>query len=392
MLVALFAQSGSAQPLDHYDAWIDSPGGKVRFGLELSALDAASPHARIINGDEVVEPVTTRPEPGVLLLRFEPYESELRITKGQEAGTLSGEWTKRRNADETFTMPFHAAPRAPVAHHLPSYATLHERWAIQLESREDLVVGLFTATNDGRARGTIMTTTGDSRYLQGTYDGTTLELHSFDGTKAYILRATFEDKATMKGQTWSGPTSTDTFTATANPSVTLPDDLAQTRALSRPDLDTLAFQNAEGQLIPLSTLIDGPAVINVFGTWCPNCNDAAALMKHFDETYRARGLRVVGLAYELRGDHAQDWPRVESFRARNAISYPLLLAGVSKKELASTTLPFLDEVRSFPTTIFIDRHGNVRAVHSGFAGPATGEHHDALVARLTQIVESMLTE
>lgn len=392
MLAALFAHTTSAQPLDHYDAWIESPGGKVRFGLELSALDAPAPRARIINGDEIVEPLASRPEPGVLLLRFEPYESELRITKGQEAGTLSGVWTKRRNADETFTMPFHAAPRAPVAPRRPSYATLHERWAIAFASREDLVVGLFTARNDGTARGTIMTTTGDARYLHGTYDGTTLELHAFDGTKAYILRATFEDKATMKGQTWSGPTSTDTFTATADPDATLPDDLAQTRALTRPDLDALAFQDASGQPVRLSTLIDGPAVINVFGTWCPNCNDAAALMKHFDETYRARGLRVVGLAYELRGDHAKDWPRVESFRARNGISYPLLLAGVSKKELASTTLPFLDEIRSFPTTIFIDRDGNVRAVHSGFAGPATGEHHDALVARLTQIVESMLSE
>ncbi|MFM7627866.1 MAG: hypothetical protein ACKO7G_15665 [Gammaproteobacteria bacterium] len=47
---------------------------------------------------------------------------------------------------------------------------------------------------------------------------------------------------------------------------------------------------------------------------------------------------------------------------------------------------------AFPTTIFIDRGGKVRRIHTGFAGPATGEHHTKLVSEFERTVDALLAE
>jgi hypothetical protein len=70
--------------------------------------------------------------------------------------------------------------------------------------------------------------------------------------------------------------------------------------------------------------------------------------------------------------------------------YDFLLTGVSPKE-ANKALPMLNHVMSFPTTIFIDKKGNVRKIHTGYAGPAT-EGYNAFKSKITSFVEEMLKE
>jgi hypothetical protein len=50
----------------------------------------------------------------------------------------------------------------------------------------------------------------------------------------------------------------------------------------------------------------------------------------------------------------------------------------------------LDKVRAWPTTIFMDGDGDVRAVYSGFSGPATGAAHERLRDSFERIVSEML--
>jgi len=49
-------------------------------------------------------------------------------------------------------------------------------------------------------------------------------------------------------------------------------------------------------------------------------------------------------------------------------------------------------VRAFPTTLFLDGSGKVRAVHTGFSGPATGPEHDKLRSDFERLIESLLAE
>jgi hypothetical protein len=52
----------------------------------------------------------------------------------------------------------------------------------------------------------------------------------------------------------------------------------------------------------------------------------------------------------------------------------------------------LSQVYGSPTSILVDRKGVVRSIHTGFAGPATGRHHDECVKEFSEQVERLLTE
>jgi hypothetical protein len=69
-----------------------------------------------------------------------------------------------------------------------------------------------------------------------------------------------------------------------------------------------------------------------------------------------------------------------------------LIAGISDKDEAAKKLPMLERVYAFPTTIFIDRRGQVRKIHSGFSGPATGEHYAQLVDEFKRTLDQLLAE
>ena len=133
-------------------------------------------------------------------------------------------------------------------------------------------------------------------------------------------------------------------------------------------------------------------VAEVFGTWCPNCNDQAPLMSRWYEEYSERGLEMVGIAFEFTGEEDEDLDMLGRYADKYAVDYPLLLGGTSDKTQAGAQLPDLSAVQSFPTTIFIDRHGRVRGVYSGFSGPATGEAYENLQIEFRGQIEKLLAE
>jgi len=66
---------------------------------------------------------------------------------------------------------------------------------------------------------------------------------------------------------------------------------------------------------------------------------------------------------------------LKRLKERLSIPYPILLAqtGTASKKKAAEKLPMLNHVLSYPTTIFINKNGQVQKIHTGFNGPATGQ-------------------
>ena len=108
--------------------------------------------------------------------------------------------------------------------------------------------------------------------------------------------------------------------------------------------------------------------------------------------YADQGVEVVALMYEHLEDEALARQQVQRFRDKFGIRYHTLLAGISDKTAAAETLPALSKVLAFPTTIFIARDGSVREIHTGFSGPGTGEHYDALKKRIYGLVDTLVAE
>lgn len=383
-----------------YDAWLESRGGRVTFGLEI-APDGQ--RATIQNGEErVVVAGSLSADGGTLVLPFEPYGAELRVRAADTDGELQGEWIRCRELNSYTTIAFGAAPHAPLPLTCPLSLTLPERWTIRFATDKPgdaPDVGVFRVMPDGRVNGTILTTTGDWRYLHGTFDGVTLELCSFSGSGATLIRATIDAAdSTLSGRVWSGGGEPRDFTAIADATASLPDDFAVTRATGRPKLDAIEFIDpATDRPVRVSSFLPagarGPALIHLFGTWCPNSNDAASQMNDVYEAYASRGLTVVALAFEGTGDHAMDLDRIAHFRAHHDTRYPILLAaGNSDKEKASALLPFIDRVHAYPTSILIDRHGRITAIHTGYSGPATGAAHTRMRERVIAEIERVMDE
>jgi peroxiredoxin len=133
-------------------------------------------------------------------------------------------------------------------------------------------------------------------------------------------------------------------------------------------------------------------IVALAGSWCPNCHDEAAFLAPLYRDYRDRGLEVVALMFEHFGDFDRAAAATQRFRQHYGIDYTTLIAGISDKDDAAKKLPMLDRVYAFPTTIFIDRQGQVRKIHTGFSGPATGEHYTQFVDEVKQTLDQLLAE
>lgn len=398
-------------------AWLDSPGGELPFGLELRPAAPSAPggaaagslQAFLLNPPERIPIARVSWSAGELVLHLDPYASTLRARLGGSPQTLEGTWRKQKGADSFVELPFHArfgaarrftAPAAGGAPR-PAAAPLPPRWRVKFASDPDAAVGLFTEPSPDLLTGTFLTSTGDYRYLAGNRDGDRLRLSCFDGAHAFLFDARLQPAdpprraaAHLAGDFYSGDRWHDTWTAEPDEKAQLADPFTQSRASAQAELGALRFPDVQGR----SRALNDPAfagkarILEVFGTWCPNCNDATAYLVELDRKYRARGLAIVGLAFEVTGDLAQDAAQVRRFAAFHHAEFPLLIAGLADKEKASRSLPLLDRVRAYPTTLFLHRDGRVRAVHSGFSGPATGAAHAELRRHFEELIEELLAE
>jgi hypothetical protein len=85
---------------------------------------------------------------------------------------------------------------------------------------------------------------------------------------------------------------------------------------------------------------------------------------------------------------------LQPFKKRFKVQYPILITGVTVSDSLRTekTLPQLESINAFPTTIFVDKKGNIRKIESGFAGPATGEHYTEFKKEFNKIIDELLAE
>ena len=154
------------------------------------------------------------------------------------------------------------------------------------------------------------------------------------------------------------------------------------------------FPDAEGRPLSLKDerFKDKVVVVQIMGSWCPNCMDETRFLAPWYKQNRERGVEVVGLSFERSARLEDAAPLMRRMAERYEVSYAILHAGSSDKATAARSLPMLNHIMSFPTTIFIDRKGRVRQIHTGFSGPSTGVYYDTYVEEFNRFMDKLLAE
>ena len=334
------------------------------------------------------------------MIRFDWYDSAIRAEVAQDGNVMNGVWT-RTVPSRTARMAFHATrgdqPRFRPVASSGTVATVDGIWKAQFVDSDGTSPARGEFHQDPgstRVTGTFLTPSGDDRYLDGSFEGGVLRLSTFDGAHAFLFQAKSAADGKLSGDYWQRDSYHATWTAsrTDDLGATIPDgwkDVGLTNSEGRfrfrfPDLDghpvSLTDDRFRGKVV----------MVNIFGSWCPNCNDEAPLLAAWDRKYRARGLEIVGLAYEFTPDEARSREMVRRFAKRYGIDYTLLIAGVSDKAKAAATLPDITKVIAYPTTLFVGRDGKVKKIYSGFAGPGTGRHAAELQSEIESVIETLL--
>ncbi len=403
MMMVGGAMGASGAPLHegHWRAFVETPGGELPFGLELQR-DGEGWSATIRNGGERIDVPVVEVRDGEVTLGIDYFDAQITAKVGEDGRTMSGQYSKRRGPTNVASMRFGAevsndrfrVPDTGGAMALP----LPGRWRIRFGSEAQDAVGMFyigSLLRDPGAHvgvtGTILTTTGDYRFLEGDWDGKTLRLSAFDGAHAFLFKGQIQGNRTLVGDFWSGNHFHDTWTAVPDETVTLPDAWSL-NDVDADRLEELSFPDGAGNLRSLAEpeLRGRATIIEVFGTWCPNCKDATDYLVELHGKYAERGLAIVGLAFEITGDAERDAAQVKTYMDRRSVPYTVLVAGLADKAKASEAFPAIDAVKAYPTTIFLDEEGRVRAVYTGFSGPATSEEHTRLRQQWEGLIEELL--
>jgi thiol-disulfide isomerase/thioredoxin len=267
------------------------------------------------------------------------------------------------------------------------------RWAVTFtddEGENSKAVAVLEQQHD-RVTGTVMTPTGDHRFLEGQVHGDEVQLSTFAGGLAYLYKLKVVN-GELQGEYWQGLKGHEKVAAERNPDA----ELVQIETTLKSPDEQLAFtfNDVDGHPVSLSDeRFRGKVVlVTLGGTWCPNCHDEAQFLLPFHREHRDQGFEIVALMFERRGDFATAARAVRHYRDDLQIDFPTLIAGLSETDEASRALPMLSQVYGYPTSILVDRKGVVRSIHTGFAGPATGRHHDEYVKEFSEQVERLLTE
>ncbi|MET0463659.1 MAG: TlpA disulfide reductase family protein [Chitinophagaceae bacterium] len=257
---------------------------------------------------------------------------------------------------------------------------------------KDSTVGLFTQ-NGRKLSATFLSITGDSRYLDGIVDGNKFYLSSFIGSGVSYYQGTFNSDGTLTGEQVTARSARQ-FTGRENDEAKLPDLYSLTYLKQGYSRFDFSFPDINGKKISLSDeKYKGKAVIvAITGSWCPNCMDETAFLSPWYKKNKSRGVEIVAIHYERKDDPAFVKNAIGRYKKKFDIRYDQVFGGLADKQLVANSLPSLNTFLSFPTTIFINRKGEVSKIHTGYTGPATGKFYAEFVKEFNQEVDHLLAE
>ena len=402
-----------------WDAALVNNGPDVPFRLDISG-SGATLKGTFYDGFHPYDATTSVTfRDGKLVLKAEHYLTTISATL--KNGELIGD-TELRGPGYSLKYGFHAVRHVDVpavaSRDVPSIAG---SWEIPLDtasSKGEKAFRFFVQQNGPEVAASILRIDGDTGAYSGTFHNGKWVLSHFDGHRPGVIEVTAQPNGTLdvlvhnealthalQGNDSKSYSDADSHNSDATPRYTAyRPDVARARGLPQPDgflTHTVArdpherfrfnFPDANGKLVSNDDpRFKGKVVLAIVtGTWCPNCHDEAQYLVQLDKEYRNKGVAIVALDFE-EPEQQGNLERERAFVQQYGVKYTYLIAGAPSEMWEK--VPQLSNLNTWPTTVFVGRDGRIRAVHSGFASPASGIFNAQLKQEFTSEIKQLLAE
>jgi thiol-disulfide isomerase/thioredoxin len=125
--------------------------------------------------------------------------------------------------------------------------------------------------------------------------------------------------------------------------------------------DSISLEQLKGQVV----------MLNFWASWCGPCRQEMPLLDQIHKRYGSLGFTLLGVNVEANTQDAEKW------LAQTPVTFPVLFDKDNK-------VSKLYDVNAMPSTVFIDRKGNVRYLHRGYKPGDESEYLNQIRALLKE--------
>ncbi|PSL22637.1 peroxiredoxin family protein [Chitinophaga ginsengisoli] len=371
----------------------------VPFNFELKGKDPEHVVFTLINGHRRDDFKVKRIADDSLFVKMNTYDAAL-FAKIESDGRITGEYRSLVPNFRGNALPFVAEAGKkyrfiePGKDVKPAY-DLSGKWELQIYSKEPTPNRIGLLKQEGnKLTGVIMSVVGDSRELEGTVQGDQFELSGFTGPSPIYIKGKINGDQSFSGELSLGIYNNVKFDGNKNAEAELPDPYKLTYLKEGYNKLDFTLPDLNGQQVSLSDAkYKGKVVIvEIIGTWCPNCTDQTAFLAPWFKKNKTRGVEAIAIGFEQKDDLEYARYTLGKLKDKYGIEYDILFGGIADKKVASEKLPALNRMMAFPTTIIIDRKGEVRQIHTGYTGEVTGQYFKSYVEKWNKDLDALIDE
>jgi peroxiredoxin len=134
---------------------------------------------------------------------------------------------------------------------------------------------------------------------------------------------------------------------------------------------SFTLPSRSGDTVSLEQLHGKVVMLNFWASWCGPCRTEMPLLEQMHKRYSSLGFTLLGVNVEANTADAERWLK------DTPVSFPVLFDRDSK-------VSKLYNVSAMPSTVFIDRKGNIRYLHKGYKPGDESEYLNQVRALLKE--------
>jgi len=282
----LFALGSKAQiSSSMWRAVIHRPDGEgIVFNLQTK-MENDSLVFYVINGGEKMRVPAVHLKGDSLDIQMPVFESGFRF-KIINPDSLSGVW-HRASVSQEIVLPLTASAKYPVRFQRtngPARSNVEGKWQVSFTApngKESPAIATLHQQGD-IVTGSVLTPYGDDRYLEGIVSGDSLYFSGFDGIHSLLFKALVKGEK-LSGVQFSGASGKQTFKAFKTTDPQLPDEAAMYLKPGESGHLDFSFKDLDGKLVSINDqrFKNKVVIIDLMGSWCPNCMDETAFLSKY---------------------------------------------------------------------------------------------------------------